>query len=106
MNLKSIVPWNKEKQSLARWPEDSDPFTQLQRRMNSLLDNFFSRSSAHWAIVRGWAKPHYLHYPGLISPGVVLVYTPRDEAEYEICRTLFSTSYRSAVRRVGSKNFE
>ena len=45
MNLKSIVPWNKEKRSLARWPEDSDPFTQLQRRMNSLFDDFFSRSS-------------------------------------------------------------
>ena len=61
---------------------------------------------AHWAIVRGWAEPHYLNYTGLISPGVVLVYTPRDEAEYEICRTLFSTSYRSAVRPVGSKKFE
>jgi Molecular chaperone (small heat shock protein) len=45
MNLKSIVPWNKEKRSLARWPEDSDPFTQLQRRMNSLFDDFFGRSS-------------------------------------------------------------
>jgi HSP20 family protein len=45
MNLKSIVPWNKEKRSLGRWPEDSDPFTQLQRRMNSLFDDFFGRSS-------------------------------------------------------------
>jgi HSP20 family protein len=45
MNLKSIVPWNKEKRSLVRWPEDSDPFTQLQRRMNSIFDDFFGRSS-------------------------------------------------------------
>jgi hypothetical protein len=47
-----------------------------------------------------------LNYTGVISPGVVLIYTPRDEAEYEICRTLSRTSYRSAVRRVGSKKFE
>lgn len=45
MNLKSIIPWNNGKRSLARWPEDSNPFTQLQRRMNSLFDDFFSRSS-------------------------------------------------------------
>lgn len=45
MNLKSIIPWNNEKRSLARWPEDSNPFTQLQRRMNNLFDDFFSRSS-------------------------------------------------------------
>jgi HSP20 family protein len=46
MNLKSIVPWNKEKRSLARRPEDDDPLAQLQRRMNSLFDDFFSRSSS------------------------------------------------------------
>ena len=45
MNLKSIIPWNNEKRSLARWPEDSNPFTQLQRRMNNLFDDFFGRSS-------------------------------------------------------------
>jgi HSP20 family protein len=45
MNVKSIVPWNKEKRSLARWPEDGDPFTQLQRRINSLFDDLFSGSS-------------------------------------------------------------
>jgi HSP20 family protein len=45
VNLKSIVPWNNEKRSLARWPEGGDPFIQLQRRINSLFDDLFSRSS-------------------------------------------------------------
>ena len=45
MNLKSILPWKNDKRSLARWTGDGDPLTQLQRRMNSLFDDFFSRSS-------------------------------------------------------------
>ena len=32
---------------------------------------------AHWAIVRGWAEPHYLTSYGLIPAGVVVLYTPR-----------------------------
>src|SRR3984893_16579341 len=36
---------------------------------------------AHWAIVRGWAEPHYLTSYGLIPAGVVVLYTPRDEGE-------------------------
>jgi hypothetical protein len=53
--------------------------------------------SAHWAIVRGWAEPHFLNNRGLISPGVVLIYTPRDEDEYEICYRFFNASFQSAL---------
>jgi hypothetical protein len=51
---------------------------------------------AHWAIVRGWAEPHYLASFGLMPAGAVVVYTPRDERELEVCNILFSQSYRFA----------
>jgi HSP20 family protein len=44
MNLKSIIPWKKEERSLACGRGDGDPFVQLQRRMNSVFEDFFSRS--------------------------------------------------------------
>ena len=59
---------------------------------------------AHWAIVRGWAEPHYLASFGLMPAGAVVVYTPRDEQELAVCSFLFSQSYRFAcsfVRRKG-----
>ncbi len=46
MNLQSIIPWKKEARSLARGRGDGDPFAQLQRRMNSVFDDFFGRSSS------------------------------------------------------------
>ena len=46
MNLQSIIPWKKEERSLARGPGDGDPFAQLQRRMNSVFEDFFGRSSS------------------------------------------------------------
>src|SRR5437899_12206055 len=46
MNLQSIIPWKKEERSLARGRGDGDPFGQLQRRMNSVFENFFGRSSS------------------------------------------------------------
>jgi hypothetical protein len=51
---------------------------------------------AHWAIVRGWAEPHYLASFGIMPAGAVVVYTPRDEQELGVCYLLFSESYRSA----------
>lgn len=45
MNLKSLIPWKKEDQRLARRRDDGDPFLQLQRRMNSVFDDFLGRSS-------------------------------------------------------------
>ncbi len=50
-------------------------------------------SCAHWAIVRGWAEPHFSSNFGLVPPGVMVVYTPRDEHEVAICRSLFWVSY-------------
>jgi hypothetical protein len=51
---------------------------------------------AHWAIVRGWAEPHYLASFDLMPAGAVVVYTPRDEQEFGVCLRLFSQSYRYA----------
>ena len=51
---------------------------------------------AHWAIVRGWAEPHYLASFGLMPAGAVVVYTPRDEQELGVCCLLFSAAYRFA----------
>lgn len=55
---------------------------------------------AHWAIVRGWAEPHYLASFGLMPAGAVVLYTPRDPQELGICDFLFSQSYRFACRSV------
>jgi len=46
MNLQSIIPWKKEERSLARGRGDGAPFAQLQRRMNSVFEDFFGRSSS------------------------------------------------------------
>jgi hypothetical protein len=46
---------------------------------------------AHWAIVRGWAEPHYLRSFGLMPPGAVLVYTPKNPEELAVCYSLFSS---------------
>jgi hypothetical protein len=51
---------------------------------------------AHWAIVRGWAEPHYLATFDLMPAGALVVYTPRDEQELGVCLRLFSQSYRYA----------
>jgi hypothetical protein len=51
---------------------------------------------AHWAIVRGWAEPHYLCSYGLMPPGVLVVYTPRDQHELSICYSLFLAAYTAA----------
>lgn len=55
---------------------------------------------AHWAIVRGWAELHYLTSFGLMPAGAVVLYTPRDEWELEVCHFLFSESYRRACSLV------
>jgi hypothetical protein len=51
-------------------------------------------SYAHWAIVRGWAEPHFYGGFGLMPPGVMVIYIPRDENELSVCRSLFWVSYR------------
>jgi hypothetical protein len=58
--------------------------------------------SAHWAIVRGWAEPHYLTSYGLIPAGVVVLYTPRDEGEGAVCYALFAESYYFACKLVST----
>jgi len=46
MNLQSIIPWKKEERSLAHRRGNGDPFAELQRRMNSVFEDFFGRSSS------------------------------------------------------------
>jgi hypothetical protein len=53
---------------------------------------------AHWAIVKGWAEPHYLHSFGLVPAGTVIVYTPRNREELEVCYSLFFESYYFASK--------
>jgi HSP20 family protein len=48
MNLKSLIPWRKEKNEVARRNGEGDPFTALQRRMNGLFDEFFGRPTELW----------------------------------------------------------
>jgi hypothetical protein len=55
---------------------------------------------AHWAIVKGWAEPHYLHSFGLMPAGTVIVYTPRSRDELEVCYSLFFESYYFACEFV------
>ena len=52
--------------------------------------------TAHWAILGGWAEPHYLASQGLIPAGTVLLYTPKDESEVDVCRFHFSQAYEHA----------
>lgn len=55
---------------------------------------------AHWAVVRKWAEPHYLSSYGFMPAGTMVVYTPRDEGELEVCSFLFEESYRFACKSV------
>jgi hypothetical protein len=57
---------------------------------------------AHWAIVRGWAEPHYLCSYGLMPPGALVVYTPRDQHEASICYSLFLAAYTAAPKLTNS----
>lgn len=53
---------------------------------------------AYWAIVRGWAEPHYLCSHGLVPPGAVVVYTPKDRHELWICDSLLHAAYAGACK--------
>jgi hypothetical protein len=54
--------------------------------------------SAHWAIARGWAEPHYLRSFGLMPAGAVLVYTPKNREELAVCYSLFAEAYHFACK--------
>ena len=58
---------------------------------------------AHWAIVRGWAEPHYLQSVGVMPAGTVVLYTPRDRDELAVCYSFFFESYYSACGFVGAE---
>jgi hypothetical protein len=64
--------------------------------------------TAHWAIMGGWAEPHYLASQGLMPAGTVLLYTPKDESEVHVCRFHFSQAYEHArkFRRIRTEQAE
>src|SRR6202022_1646609 len=62
-------------------------------------------SCAHWAVIRGWAEPHFSSSFGLVPPGVMVVYAPRDERELAICRWQFWVSYNFSLRESDSIPF-
>jgi len=63
-------------------------------------------SCAHWAIIRGWAEPHFSSSFGLVPPGVMVVYTPRDGDEVAVCRSLFWISYNFSLNERSQKSAE
>lgn len=58
---------------------------------------------AHWAIVKGWAEPHYLQSFGLMPAGTVIAYTPKNREELEVCYSLFFESYCFACKFIREK---
>jgi hypothetical protein len=61
---------------------------------------------AHWAIVRGWAEPHYLRSFGFMPAGAVILYTPKNREELDVCYFFFSESYRFACKSVSAESAE
>jgi hypothetical protein len=49
--------------------------------------------------LRKWAEPHFSSSFGLVPPGVMVIYTPRDEQERTVCRSLFRTAYAYSLSR-------
>jgi len=60
---------------------------------------------AHWALVRGWAEPHFSSSFGLMPPGVMVIYTPRDDQEKAVCRSLFQHSYAYVAGQLPTGTF-
>ena len=63
----------------------------ISRELARRTDQLFP-IGAHWAMMRGWVEPHFSSSFGLVPPGVIVVYTARDEHEVAICRSLFWVS--------------
>ncbi|MGA1826858.1 luciferase family protein [Microbacterium sp.] len=53
--------------------------------------------TAEAAIEAGWAELHPIARRGIISPGAVMVYAPRDAVEADIAADLVRTSYAYAT---------
>ena len=62
------------------------------------------QSCAHWAVVQGWAEPHFLQSFGSFPIGTLVVYTPRNQEELEVCNSLFSESYCAACKFYSGEN--
>lgn len=54
-------------------------------------------ASAEAAIEAGWAEQHPIARLGIITPGAVMVYAPRDAYEVDIVVGLVRTSYAFAT---------
>ena len=63
-------------------------------------------SCAHWAIIRGWAEPHFSSSFALVPPGVMVVYTPRDELEVAVCPVAVLDLLQFLPEREGEKTLQ
>ena len=61
---------------------------------------------AHYAMIKGWAEPHFSGRFGLVPPGVMVVYVPRSTGELAVCRLLFWISYHFCRRGLEEDWFE
>jgi hypothetical protein len=97
-NLPTAIPFRFEEKAATL---DSAPFISAREFARVLLGAptiylALPLVCAHWAIVKGWAEPHYLSSFGLMPPGAVVVYAPKDRVELSICYALFHAAYHSA----------
>jgi hypothetical protein len=97
-NLPTAIPFRFEENAATL---DSAPFISAREFARVLLGAgtiylALPLVCAHWAIVKGWAEPHYLSSFGLMPAGAVVVYAPKDRVELSVCYGLFHAAYHAA----------
>ncbi len=56
-----------------------------------------SAENAREMIEAGWGEDHFLVTQGHYPPGLVMVFSPRDDAELEVVKTIVTRSYEFAT---------
>lgn len=76
-------------------------FAHLHPRSDHSLHAMLPVDVAEAAVEAGWAEPHPVARLGLIGPGAVMLYAPRDEEELDVVESLVGVSYRYARGDLG-----
>jgi hypothetical protein len=71
-------------------------FAHLHPAPDHSLHMVLPPKAARAAIEAGWAEQHPMARLGVVSPGAVMVYAPRDAREADIVAKLVATSYAYA----------
>jgi hypothetical protein len=71
-------------------------FAHLHPRGDRSLHAMLPRDVARAAVDAGWAEQHPVARLGLIGPGAVMLYAPRDDAELAVVERLEHATYRYA----------